>query len=46
MHWTLRDVRALTTNEYTALVQWLNAQQREGDDEVAIEYMPGIDHGR
>jgi hypothetical protein len=27
MHWTVPQVRALTPNQYAALVQWLTAQQ-------------------
>ena len=28
MHWTLPQLRAISTNEYLALVDWLNARQQ------------------
>ena len=35
MHWTLHELHALTPNQYDALVDWLNDQQRARDDATA-----------
>jgi hypothetical protein len=32
MHWTLRDLYALSRNEYDGLVQWLVEQQRDAEE--------------
>jgi hypothetical protein len=50
MHWTLRDLHALSVPQYDALVQWLMAQQQTpSEDAEPIDWQAraaGTTHGR
>ena len=40
MHWTLAELRAISPNEYVALVDWLNTRERRPDTEPEPEEEP------